>query len=163
MQTPQKIAVVGSGLVGSLLAIYLKKEGHTVHVYDRSPDIRNVEFSGRSINLVMSDRGWRALKDIGLDEEVRKIGIPVDKRAIHLGEKDLNYQYYGKSGEVIYSLSRGNLNRKMLDLAEVAGVEFFFNHKVWDVSLSSATLYEGEEEHSAWRELKYDKVFGADG
>ena len=28
MQTPQKIAIVGSGLVGSLLAIYLKKEGH---------------------------------------------------------------------------------------------------------------------------------------
>ena len=51
MQTPQKIAVVGSGLVGTLLAIYLKKQGHTVHVYDRSPDIRTVEFSGRSINF----------------------------------------------------------------------------------------------------------------
>ena len=163
MQTPQKIAVVGSGLVGSLLAIYLKKEGHTVHVYDRSPDIRNVEFSGRSINLVMSDRGWRALKDIGLDEEIKKIGIPVDKRAIHLGENELNYQYYGMSGEVIYSLSRGNLNRKMIDLAEAAGVEFFFDHKVWDVSLATATLQEGEEEHGEWHELKYDKVFGADG
>ena len=33
MQTPLKIAIVGSGLVGSLLAIYLKKEGHEVHVY----------------------------------------------------------------------------------------------------------------------------------
>ena len=84
MQTPQKIAVVGSGLVGSLLAIYLKKEGHTVHVYDRSPDIRNIEFSGRSINLVMSDRGWRALEDIGLDEEIKKIGIPVLKVVIPL-------------------------------------------------------------------------------
>ena len=44
MQTPQKIAVVGSGLVGSLLAIYLKKAGHTVHVYDRSPDVRKISF-----------------------------------------------------------------------------------------------------------------------
>ena len=42
MQTPQKIAVVGSGLVGSLLAIYLRKAGHTVHVFDRSPDIRQI-------------------------------------------------------------------------------------------------------------------------
>jgi len=163
MQTPQKIAVVGSGLVGSLLAIYLKKEGHTVHVFDRSPDIRNVEFSGRSINLVMSDRGWRALKDIGLEEEIRKIGIPVDKRAIHLGENQLNYQYYGKSGEAIYSLSRGNLNRRMIDLAEEAGVEFFFDQKVWDVTLATATLHEGEEERGEWHELNYDKVFGADG
>ena len=47
MQTSQKIAVIGSGLVGTLLAIYLKKLGHTVHVYDRSPDIRTIEFSGR--------------------------------------------------------------------------------------------------------------------
>jgi len=163
MQTPQKIAVVGSGLVGSLLAIYLKKEGHTVHVYDRSPDIRNAEFSGRSINLVMSDRGWRTLENIGLDLEIKKIGIPVDKRAIHLGENELNYQQYGKSGEAIYSLSRGNLNRKMIDLAEAAGVEFFFNQKVWDVTLATATLHEGEEERGEWHELKYDKVFGADG
>jgi len=51
MQESKKIAVVGSGLVGSLLAIYLKKAGHTVHVFDRSPDIRNIEFSGRSINF----------------------------------------------------------------------------------------------------------------
>ena len=93
MQTPQKIAVVGSGLVGTLLAIYLKRAGHTVHVFDRSPDIRTVEFSGRSINLVMSNRGWKALEDVGLDEEIRKIGIPVDKRAIHLQDGKLNYQY----------------------------------------------------------------------
>jgi len=69
-------------LVGTLLAIYLKKAGHTVHVYDRSPDIRNVAFSGRSINLVMSDRGWRTLQEIGLDDEIKKIRIPVDKRNI---------------------------------------------------------------------------------
>lgn len=163
MQTPKKIAVVGSGLVGTLLAIYLKKLGHTVHVFDRSPDIRTVEFSGRSINLVMSDRGWKAMKDVGLEQEIQKIGIPVDKRAIHLKDGKLNYQYYGKEGEAIFSLSRGVLNRRMIDLAEEAGAEFFFNRKIWDVSLATATLYEGETEQGAWTELKYDIVFGADG
>lgn len=163
MQTPQKIAVIGSGLVGTLLAIYLKKMGHTVHVFDRSPDIRTVEFSGRSINLVMSNRGWKALKDIGIDEEIRKIGIPVDKRAIHLQDGKLNYQNYGKDGEAIFSLSRGVLNRKMIDLAEEVGVEFKFEHKIWDVTLADATLHIGETERGEWTELKYDKVFGADG
>jgi len=162
MQKSLKIAVVGSGLVGTLLAIYLKKAGHTVHVFDRSPDIRKIQFSGRSINLVMSNRGWKTLKDIGLDEEIKKIGIPVDKRAIHTGDK-LNYQYYGKDGEAIFSLSRGLLNRKMIDLAEAEGVEFFFDHKVWDVTLSDASLHIGETERGEWEELKYDKVFGADG
>jgi kynurenine 3-monooxygenase len=163
MQTPQKIAVVGSGLVGTLLAIYLRKLGHTVHVYDRSEDIRKIQFSGRSINLVMSNRGWKTLEDIGLEDEIKKIGIPVDKRAIHLKDGNLNYQYYGKEGEAIFSLSRGVLNRRMIDLAEEAGAEFFFNRKIWDVSLATATLYEGETEQGEWTELKYDMVFGADG
>ena len=163
MQTPQKIAVVGSGLVGTLLAIYLKKLGHTVHVFDRSPDIRTVEFSGRSINLVMSNRGWKTLKDIGLEDEIEKIGIPVDKRGIHLQDGSYVTQYYGKEGEAIYSLSRGILNRRMIDLAEEAGVEFFFDHKIWDVTLSTATLHIGETERGEWTDLKFDKVFGADG
>lgn len=163
MQTPQKIAVIGSGLVGTLLAIYLKKLGHTVHVFDRSPDIRTVEFSGRSINLVMSNRGWKTLQDIGLEEEIRKIGIPVDKRGIHLKDGSFITQFYGKEGEAIFSLSRGVLNRRMIDLAEEAGVEFFFESKIWDVTLNNATLHIGETERSEWKELQYDKVFGADG
>ncbi len=163
MQTPQKIAVVGAGLVGSLLAIYLKKAGHIVHVYDRSPDIRNIQFSGRSINLAMSNRGWRALENIGIADDIKKIGIPMDKRAIHNMDQSLNYQKYGKDGEAIYSLSRGVLNRKMIDLAEEKGVEFFFEQKVWDVSLSEAILHIGEDERGKWTEYKYDMVFGSDG
>ncbi len=163
MQQPKKIAIVGAGLVGSLLAIYLKRAGHTVHVYDRSPDIRTVEFTGRSINLVMSDRGWRALEKLNLDNEIKKIGIPVHKRAIHIGNEPLNYQFYGKEGEAIFSLSRGILNRKMVDLAEKEGIDFHFESKIWDVSLETATLHQGETERGEWTDIDYDIVFGADG
>lgn len=162
MQTPKKIAVVGSGLVGSLLAIYLKKAGHTVHIYDRSPDIRKIQFSGRSINLAMSNRGWKALDGVGVGDAVREIAIPMDKRAIHL-VNDLKFQNYGQEGESIYSISRGTLNRKMIDLAEEAGAEFFFEQKIWDVTLATATLHIGESERGEWEERKYDMVFGADG
>ena len=117
MQTPKKIAIVGSGLVGSLLAIYLRKSGHTVHVFDRSPDIRQIQFSGRSINLAMSTRGWKALDAVGIGEAIREISIPMEKRAIHLVD-DLKYQNYGQEGENIYSISRGTLNRKMIDSVE---------------------------------------------
>tara|TARA_R110000868_G_scaffold118038_1_gene313226 strand:- start:2231 stop:3571 length:1341 start_codon:yes stop_codon:yes gene_type:complete len=162
MQTSKKIAVVGSGLVGSLLAIYLRKAGHTVHIYDRSPDIRQIQFSGRSINLAMSNRGWKALEGVGIGDAVREIAIPMDKRAIHLVDK-LNFQNYGQEGESIYSISRGILNRKMIDLAEDAGAQFFFEQKIWDVSLADATLHIGETERGAWEDKKYDMVFGADG
>ncbi|WP_130736649.1 NAD(P)/FAD-dependent oxidoreductase [Flavobacterium sp. J27] len=163
MQNPKEIAVVGAGLVGSLLAIYLKRAGHQVQVYDRSPDIRKINFTGRSINLVLSNRGLRALKEVNLDQEIIKIGIPVDKRCIHTGQNTLTYQSYGKDGEVIYSLSRGLLNKKMVDLAVAEGIDFHFESKIWDVTLSTATLHTGQEERGEWTELKHDLVFGADG
>lgn len=163
MKISKKIAIVGAGLVGSLLSIYLKRKGHDVHVYDRSPDIRTIEFSGRSINLVMSIRGWKALEALGLQDEIKKIGIPVDKRAIHLADSSMNNQKYGKDGEAIYSLSRGILNRKMIDLAEKEGVVFHFEEKIWDVNLQKASLFFGETEQGAWEEVCFDTVFGADG
>ncbi len=162
-QTPKNIAIVGSGLVGSLLAIYLRKHGHRITVFDRRPDIRTIQFSGRSINLAMSDRGWRALTVIGIEEEIKKIAIPMDKRAMHVLGKPIYFQNYGKDGEAIWSISRGVLNRKMIDLAEKSGVEFKFEEKVWDVNLPEAKLYTGETEKGEWKEYTYDLIFGCDG
>src|SRR5690606_7144076 len=162
-QTSKNIAIIGSGLVGSLLAIFLRKKGHTVTVFDRRPDIRTVEFSGRSINLAMSNRGWAALEKVGLHEKIKKIAIPMDKRAMHIKGSPVYYQKYGKEGEAIWSISRGVLNRKMIDLAEEAGTEFRFGEKVWDIDLPQAKLYTGASEKGEWKEYSYDIIFGCDG
>jgi kynurenine 3-monooxygenase len=74
---------------------------------------------------------------------VREIAIPMDKRAIHLVDK-LNFQNYGQEGKYLFDI-RGILNRKMIDLAE-DGAQFFFEQKIWDVSLADATLHIGETE-----------------
>jgi kynurenine 3-monooxygenase len=162
-QISKNIAIVGSGLVGSLLALYLRKHGHQVTVFDRRPDIRTVEFSGRSINLAMSDRGWKALRQVGIEEQVKKLAIPLYKRALHVKGKPMYFQEYGKDGQAIWSISRGILNRKMIDLAEKAGSQFRFNEKVWDISLHEAKLYTGETEKGEWEEYQFDMVFGCDG
>ncbi|MCK0158458.1 FAD-dependent monooxygenase [Cellulophaga sp. F20128] len=162
-QSSRNIAIVGSGLVGSLLAIYLKKMGHTVTVFDRRPDIRLVEFSGRSINLAMSNRGWNALREVGLEDEIKKIAIPLYQRAMHVNDKPVYFQKYGMEEEAIWSTSRGLLNRKMIDLAEEEGVKFRFSEKVWDVDLPEAKIFTGETEKGIWEEYKYDCIFGCDG
>ncbi|MCM4169637.1 Kynurenine 3-monooxygenase [Arenibacter antarcticus] len=162
-QTPKNIAIIGSGLVGSLLAIYLRKLGHHITVYDRRRDIRNVEFSGRSINLAMSNRGWKALREVGIEDHIKELGIPMDKRAIHLVGQPEYYQKYGKEKEAIWSISRGVLNRKMIDLAEAEGAVFRFEEKVWDVDLVEAKIYTGATEKGRWEEYAYDIVFGCDG
>ncbi|MEO0059464.1 MAG: hypothetical protein RLZZ312_1111 [Bacteroidota bacterium] len=162
MQKSLRVAVIGSGLVGSLLAIYLRRSGHVVDVYDRSVDIRTINFSGRSINLAMSHRGWKALDEAGVGKEVREIAIPMSKRGIHLVDSYVEQQY-GNNDENIYSISRGLLNKKMIDLAEAAGATFYFEQKIWDVDLATANLHIGETERGEWHDVKYDMIFGADG
>jgi len=163
MQKEKDVAIVGSGLVGSLLAIFLRKQGHKVTVFDRRPDVRKVQFSGRSINLAMSNRGWKALREAGVEDEIRDLALPLDKRAMHVEGQPVYFQKYGEEGEAIYSISRGVLNRKMIDLAECAGAEFRFEEKIWDVDMEKARLYTGESEKSVWKEYQFDLIFGADG
>lgn len=163
MHTQKNIAIVGSGLVGSLLAIYLIKKGHKVTIYDRRPDIRKIEFSGRSINLAMSVRGWHAMDMVGIGDEVRKMAMPLYKRAIHTLENPVYFQPYGKEGEAIYSISRGGLNKKMIELAEQFGAKFVFDTKVWDVDLPNAILYTGAPDSLERKTEHFDLIFGADG
>ena len=162
-QISKNIAIIGSGLVGSLLSIYLKKQGHQVTIFDRRPDIRTIQFSGRSINLAMSNRGWNALRNVGLEDEIKKIAIPLYQRALHVKDQPVYHQKYGKEGEAIWSISRGILNRRMIDIAETFGVVFRFNEKVWDVSLPEAKIFTGDSEQSQWKEYQFDMVFGCDG
>ena len=125
----KEIAIIGAGLVGSLLGIYLAKRGHKVRIFERRGDMRNeAVVAGRSINLALSDRGIKALKEVGIAEDVMKIAIPMPGRFIHHKDGSHAFQPYGKEGQAINSVSRGELNKKLMDLAEQHGVEILFHH-----------------------------------
>ena len=77
----KKVTLIGAGLVGSLLSAYLTKHGYKVDIYERRVDMRKDTISaGRSINLALSDRGWRGLQGVGLADEVKKVAIPMAGR-----------------------------------------------------------------------------------
>ena len=115
----KNITVVGAGLVGTLLSIYLSKRNHRVAIYERRADMRlNDTAAGRSINLALSDRGIRALEKAGLMEEVKKICIPMHGRFVHLADGSSNFQPYGKEGQFINSISRADLNILLLNACE---------------------------------------------
>src|ERR1700694_5423963 len=101
----KEIVIVGAGLVGSLLSIYLAKRGHKVTIYERRGDMRRAKVeAGRSINLALSDRGLLALEKVGLAEEIKKISIPMHGRFIHNPDGSSAFQPYGKEGQYINSV-----------------------------------------------------------
>lgn len=156
---PDSIAVVGAGLVGSVMACYLARRGYVVHLFERRNDPRiTLTDGGRSINLALSNRGWVPLTELGLEEEVRKLVIPMRGRMMHDEEGDLTFQPYGREGEAINSVSRGGLNQLLLTHAEHLGIHTYFNHTVTDVNFESGTLYfQGRDP------VSFHQILGADG
>ena len=160
----KKITIAGAGLVGSLEAIYMAKRGHKISVYERRSDMRQAELvAGRSINLALSTRGWTALKKVGIDDEVRKMAIPMPKRIMHAQDGTLSEQPYGQDGEAIYSVSRGGLNVLLMNLAErEQNIDFHFNHKLLSTDLKTAQAV-FEDKNGKEKIINSDVLIGADG
>lgn len=156
---------MGAGLVGSLLALYLARRGHTVQVLERRPDPRQVgPAEGRSINLALSDRGWRALEGVGIAEQVRHVAIPMYRRVMHDVRGQLTHQPYGRANQAIYSVSRAGLNRALLDLAEAEpGVTIRFNQQCLHVDLRQQQLLLRDTTTDQEYEQPFRRLFGADG
>jgi kynurenine 3-monooxygenase len=126
VKTPRstsEITLVGAGLAGSLLAIFLARRGHRVKILERRPDPRKAGASGgRSINLALANRGIAALEEVGAMDRVRPALIPMAGRMLHDEEGRLKLIPYGnKPHEVIYSVSRAGLNTLLVDAAEATG------------------------------------------
>src|SRR5690606_90024 len=151
------------GLVGSLLSIILKKRGFDVQVYERRPDMRKATIgAGRSINLAMSVRGWNALELAGLRKEMEEIAMPMDGRYHQQADGRSAFQQYGKNNEAIYSVSRGELNKKLMSLAEAEGVRIHFDHKCTKVDVHENLLHI-ENPNGSHSTVAADLLFGADG
>ena len=143
VQAKKKITLIGAGLAGSLLAIFLARRGLRVSVYERQPDMRRHQVpGGRSINLALAHRGIRALHAVGLDREVEKLLIPMRGRMLHDQHGQLTLTPYGRTpAEVIYSVSRPGLNRLLMDAAEAAGAKLLFEQRCEDMDFDTGTLY----------------------
>lgn len=157
------VTIIGAGLVGSLLSVYLSKRGYKVKLYERRGDMRKEKMIvGRSINLALSDRGLLALEKVGLAEEIKKIAIPMHGRFIHNLDGTTAFQPYGKQGQYINSVSRATLNMKLMELAEQHGVEMFFNHKCTSIDWKTNTIT-FELPDSRLTTQNSQLIFGADG
>ena len=156
-----RVTIIGAGLAGSLLAIYLAKRGIASDVYEARGDMRKQEVAaGRSINLALSDRGIAALREVGMDEYMLAEAVPMYGRMIHTpaGETKL-LPYSGRSSEYINSVSRAGLNIALINEAEKYDiVRFHFNCRCVEFHCGS-----GEAKFEDGLTVTADTVIATDG
>jgi kynurenine 3-monooxygenase len=159
--TKKRVIIIGAGLAGSLMAIYLAKRGIAVDVYEARGDMRMAEVAaGRSINLALSDRGIAALREVGMDKYMLSEAVPMLGRMIHTpaGETKL-LPYSGRQGEYINSVSRAGLNIALMNEAEkYSEVKFYFGDRCVDLDLAT-----GAAKMASGKVVQGDTLIATDG
>ncbi len=166
MTKPQRVVVVGAGLVGSLLATMLTRRGYHVSIYEKRPDLRRARISaGKSINLALAERGIHGLRLAGLLDEVEPLLIPMRGRRVHATDGRTEFFAYGqRPDEVIYSVSRGELNRIMLDAVEQAPhTTLAFNRELRSMDFDSRTITLADSITNESHVVNFEFLIGADG
>ncbi len=166
MSKKENVLIIGAGLCGSLLALRLAQRGYQVSLYESRPDLRKVDISaGRSINLALSDRGFKALRMVGLEQQATKICIPMYGRLIHdIQGNTFTSNYSGREGEFINSISRQDLTAMLLNEADKhEKVTLHFNTKCTSVDIENKIAhfktYDTKKEFSVTANV----IFGTDG
>lgn len=163
MTGAKHLTIVGGGLAGALLATLLAQRGWQVDVYEQRSDPRVAGYAGgRSINLALAERGLHALKQAGLDHRVLEQAVMMRGRFVHPLEGEAHLQRYGRDdSEVIWSISRGELNITLLNAAERAGVHLRFDQALKSVDFKTKRArfdcLGGDQE------VSFTALIGADG
>ena len=159
------VTLLGAGLAGSLLAVFLARRGFDVTVYERLPDMRKHDIpAGRSINLALAHRGIRPLEAVNLFDEVRKLLIPMRGRMLHDPVGALSLTPYGRTPtEIIHSISRPGLNMLLIGAAEKTGVRFHFGQRVADVDFDAGMVYLVEEPGGRRHSVHATTIIATDG
>ena len=163
MSTREKITIAGAGPVGTLLSVILARQGHPVSLFESRADSRTHSiYQGRSINIALSDRGWLALKSVGLEAEVKQHAIAMNKRVMHAIDGTITEQAYGQEGQAIWSVSRAGINEQLLELAEQEPlIDIKFEQRLVDVNFTDASASFSHEHHI--EKVSAELLFGADG
>ncbi len=160
------VTILGAGLSGALMSIFLARNARKVVLYERRPDLRKVDMdAGRSINLALAARGIEALKEAGVFEEVEPLLIPMRGRILHALDGQQSFVPYGqRPHEVIFSVSRPGLNGVLLDHAQrVYGISPKFLHAARAIDFDRDELTMLNEVTGDPQRLRMAPLIAADG
>ncbi len=124
-----KFLIIGAGLSGSLLGLFLCKKGFDITIYEKRGDFwQNANtILRRTIGMSISNRGISAISKLGIAEAIVNYATPTYGRATYDYYGSKTIQYYSNDESSILTIERSVLNKNLLDkLLEYGNVKLFF-------------------------------------
>lgn len=159
------LTIVGAGLAGALLATLLARRGWPVDVYEHRGDPRVHGYAGgRSINLALAERGLHALRQADAAEQVLRKAVMMRGRMVHFADGSQQLQRYGRDdSEVIWSVSRGELNIVLLQAAQAVGARLHFDRRLDNVDFDARNAHFVDDRDGSVHAHAFHALLGADG
>lgn len=117
--TQQRIAIIGGGIAGLAFAVYYRKLGGRVDIYERS-----VKSGREGLGFIMLENGLKAMEGLGLREQVIKAGFPIEHCNI---VDDAGQMLIEESLEGSFGITRKNFVDVLLD--EIPADWMHFDHE----------------------------------
>ena len=156
------LIIAGGGLVGLATAIMLSDRYSQITIFEkREAPVFLPSMQARSLQLVISARGWRTLEAIDFANEVLANSLKLNGRMRHHNH-GTDVEPYSVHGHEINCISRNTLYQLLTQKAEaLTNVTIHYNCIVQDIFTDQKAidiLNDGKKKY--W---KYDFLIGADG
>lgn len=158
----KRIIIVGGGLVGSLQALFFAQKGYQVDIYEKRNNLRQLNYSRRSINLTLSERGLAALRALGIEKFILENAIRSYGRLLHLENGKICKSLYGRKSECTFTIEREDILKRLIQVGESKpNVNYHFKEKFVGADFDSCTAV-FENGQGLHRESAY-LIVGCDG
>ena len=156
------LIIAGGGLVGLAAAIMLSDRFERIDIFEkREEPVFPPSMQARSLQLVISARGWRTLEAIGLSQDVLDHSLKLNGRMRHHAD-GADIEPYSVHGHEINCISRNTLYQLLTQRAEaLPNVHIHYDSVVQDVFFEQKAIDVMHYGHKKY--WKYDLLIGADG
>ncbi len=153
LSSPRTALVIGGGIAGPVLAMFLQRAGITPVIYEARPG--PADAPGAFLNL--APNGLAVLETLGLARKIAALGTPTRRIEFlnHRGKR------LGEFPETTILIRRGALNRALREAAVAQGIRFEYGKRLAEVP----TLEEGgvTARFEDGTEARGDLLVGCDG
>ncbi len=160
MANPKCVLIIGGGIAGPVLALFLKQSGFCVHIFEAS---NGPSEAGGALGL--APNGMNVLAAAGVAEQVRDVSVTAHEWAFENQHGKLlacqsagDPSRYGQAGVMI---TRTALHRVLVEQAEAQGISITYNKR-----LSAIDDHPGQAMVAHFDDgtrIEGDLIVGADG